>query len=395
MDLWHIPVIDQHAHNLLNPAAASRYPYPAAFTEAHDAEMVNDHARQTLCYRRSVRAMALLLGCETTEAAIIAQRTRLGLEALTALCCRAAKLDTLFLDDGWLPEAILPLEWHQRFVPVRRLLRLEQLAQDLFSQVEDFATFLERFRAALDPPPPAVVGFKTIAAYRTGLEIQPVSLELAKARFDALKQTAPGQPLRLADKPLLDFLLRQAMELAARHRLPVQLHTGFGDRDLDLRKANPLHLRALLEEPGYRQAPLVLLHAAYPYVREAGYLAAVYPQVYLDFGLAVPLLSISGMRASVRQLLELAPTSKLMYSSDAHFIPELYYLGAKWGREVLGDVLEQALQDADLTAHEAETVAVAVLRENARALYFGSDREGSSWSSPGLPDANPTPSSPR
>ena len=375
MELWHIPVIDQHAHNLLNPAAASRYPYPAAFTEAHDADMINDHARQTLCYRRSVRAIARLLACEPTEEAVLEHRTRLGLEALTELCCRAANLDTLLLDDGLLPDTILPLEWHQRFVPVRRLLRLEMLAQTLFSQVEVFKTFLERFCAELDPPPPSVVAFKSIVAYRTGLEVQPVSQEMAEACFYALKQTAREQPLRLADKPLLDFLLRQALEIAARHRIPVQLHTGFGDRDLDLRKANPLYLRTLLEEPGYQQAPLVLLHAAYPYVREAGYLASVYPQVHLDFGLAVPLLSRSGMGASVRMLLELAPTSKLMYSSDAHFIPELYYLGAKWGREILGDVLEQALKDADVTAREAEAIALAVLRENARALYFRSGRE--------------------
>ncbi len=394
MDLWHIPVIDQHAHNLLNPAAASRYPYPAAFTEAHDAEMVNDHARQTLCYRRSVRAMALLLACEPTEEAILEQRTRLGLERLTALCCSAAKLDTLLLDDGFLPDAILPLEWHQRFVPVRRLLRLEMLAQHVFSQVTAFETFLEQFRAALDPLPPSVVAFKSIAAYRTGLDIQPVSQAVAEACFYALKQTTGEKPLRLADKPLLDFLLRQALEIAARHRIPVQLHTGFGDRDLDLRTANPLDLRSLLEDPCYQQAPLVLLHAAYPYVREAGYLASVYPQVYLDFGLAVPLLSMSGMRATVRLLLELAPTSKLMYSSDAHCIPELYYLGAKWGREILGDVLEQALQDADVTAREAEAIAVAVLRENARALYFRSGREVESQQSPGFPGPTPTLPSP-
>jgi hypothetical protein len=246
MELWHIPVIDQHAHHLLNPAAASRYPYPAAFTEAHDAELINDQARQTLCYRRSLRDIALLLACEPTEEAILEQRTRLGLERLTELCCRAAKLDTLLLDDGFLPEAILPLEWHQRFVPVRRLLRLEMLAQNLFSQVTAFATFVEQFRAALDPLPPSVVAFKSIAAYRTGLDIQPVSQAVAEARFYALKQTPEEKPLRLADKPLLDFLLRQALEIAARQKIPVQLHTGFGDRDLDLRKANPLYLRSLL-----------------------------------------------------------------------------------------------------------------------------------------------------
>jgi predicted TIM-barrel fold metal-dependent hydrolase len=136
-----------------------------------------------------------------------------------------------------------------------------------------------------------------------------------------------------------------------------------------LRLANALHLRSLLELPQYQNAPLVLLHAAYPFMREAGYLASVYPQVYLDFGLAIPSLSVSGMREAIRQLLELAPTSKLMYSSDAHSIPELYYLGAKWGRRLLGEVLEEAIQDTDITASEAEAIATAILRENALALY--------------------------
>ncbi|MGH7999744.1 MAG: amidohydrolase family protein, partial [Brasilonema sp.] len=164
-------------------------------------------------------------------------------------------------------------------------------------------------------------------------------------------------------------LLRQALCVAAKYRLPVQLHTGFGDPDLDLRFANPLYLRSVLESPEYRNAPLVLLHASYPYMQEAGYLASVYPQVYLDFGLAIPFLSVSGMREAMSKLLELAPTTKLMYSSDAHQIPELYYLGAKWGLQILGEVLDQAIRDCDVTAREAMEIAHAILRENALCLY--------------------------
>ena len=40
------------------------------------------------------------------------------------------------------------------------------------------------------------------------------------------------------------------------------------------------------------------------------------------------------MRLVIAQLMELAPTEKLMYASDAHYIPELFYVGAKWGRTV-------------------------------------------------------------
>ncbi len=369
IDFWEIPAIDQHAHNLLQPETVDNSPYPTAFTEGYDTKIVNHHARHTLFYRRSLREIAQLLECEPTEAAILERRQQLGLEKLTERCLLSANLKTIFLDDGFLAQDILPWEWHQQFLPVFRLLRLEYLAQELISLEENFASFLERFRSEIDPPSAEVVGFKSIVAYRTGLNIESVPLEVARSRFEFLKLNSQGKPLRLNDKPLIDFLITQALEIAAKHRLPVQFHTGFGDPDLDLRLANPLYLRQLLEDRRWRDAPIVLLHASYPYSREAGYLASVYPQVYLDFGLAVPFLSVAGMRASLQQLLELAPTTKLMYSSDAHNSPELYYLGAKWGREVLREVLEAAVSDSDLTAVEAESVARAILAENARLLY--------------------------
>ncbi|MBE9177807.1 amidohydrolase family protein [Oculatella sp. LEGE 06141] len=369
MELTHIPAIDQHAHNLVRSEVATTTPYSAAFTEGYAAEIRDRHARHTLCYRRSVRDVATLLDCEPTEAAILACRTRLGLDTLTDRCFNAANLKSIVLDDGFLPDQILPLAWHQQFVPTHRLLRVEWLAEQLIAQVNRFEIFLEWFRSELNPPPAGVVGFKSVAAYRTGLDIQPIPWEVAEDAFYDLKYRFPDARVRLSNKALIDFLVHQTLAIAAQYQLPVQFHTGFGDPDLDLRLANPLHLRPVLEEPLYRSAPIVLLHAAYPFTREAGYLASVYPQVYVDFGLAVPLLSVAGMRQTVQMLMELSPTSKLMYSSDAHFIPELYYLGAKWGREALGQVLDQAICDRDLTVQEAEAVAIAILHQNATDLY--------------------------
>lgn len=368
MNLSEIPLIDQHAHNILRPEVAALSPYSAAFTEAYDSEIVNYHALHTLFYKRSIRDIGALLNCEPQEEAILGRRDSLGIEQLTQLCFSAAHLEAIYLDDGFEPDSILPLSWHQKFVGVKRILRLEVLAEQLIPQISSFDDFLEKFKSQIDPPPAGVIAFKSIACYRTGLDIQPVSLAAAASRFSNIRQQLHNQPLRLADKILIDFLLGQALLVAAKYRLPVQLHTGFGDPDLDLRFANPLYLRSILELPEYRNAPLVLLHASYPYMQEAGYLASVYPQVYLDFGLAIPFLSVSGMRETIRQLLELTPTTKLMYSSDAHGIPELYYLGAKWGRQILGEVLEQAIKDSDITISEADKIAHAILRENALAL---------------------------
>jgi predicted TIM-barrel fold metal-dependent hydrolase len=213
------------------------------------------------------------------------------------------------------------------------------------------------------------VALKSIAAYRSGLEISSASYEQARCCFYELRANQAGESLRLSAKLLIDFLLAEALRIAVRHHLPLQLHCGFGDADLDLRRANPLHLKALLDEPAFRQVPVVLLHAGYPFVREAGYLAAIYSRVYVDFGLALPFLSVAGMKSVLQQLLELTPITKLLYSSDAHMIPEHFYLGAKWGREALAEVLEGAVRDGDLTVAEAESAAERILLENALELY--------------------------
>ena len=376
MDLAALPVLDHHAHNLLTPEAVAQTPFRAAFTEAYDPAVQSDHAQHTLFYRRSLREIAVVLECDPAEEAVLSRRAELGLDQLASRFFRATNLEGLLLDDGFLPGQIMPTDWHNRFAPTRRILRIEALAEDLLVAASGFADVLARFRAALDPPPANVVGLKTIAAYRTGLDVGRPSVDEARAAWDRWKQSAPpDRRPRLADKALVDFLLHNALELAARRRLPVQVHTGFGDPDLDLRLANPLHLRPLFEDARYKPVPIMLLHASYPFAREAGYLAAVYPNAYLDLGLAIPFLSVSGMRAATRALIELAPTTKLLYSSDAHLVPELFYLGAKWGRQVLGDCLEEAVHDGDLTAGEADDVAEAVLRGNARRLYRPAEPE--------------------
>jgi predicted TIM-barrel fold metal-dependent hydrolase len=380
MDLGHLPAIDQHAHNVLTPAAAEQRPFAAAFTEAADAQSLDRFAKKTLVYRRSLRDIADLLGCAANEDAIQYARSKLTIEQLTKRCFDAAHLDVVLLDDGYLPEQTQPTAWHGQFATVRRILRVEWVVEELLAQVNSFGEFKMRLRAAFDPPPPGVVAYKSIAAYRIGLSSigvgtihkysRRVTLEdIVESRFKLHKTEAREKRLRLNDPNTIEFALQFAFAGAAKHGLPIQFHTGFGDTDLDLSQSNPLLLRPLLESPQYHDVRLVLLHASYPFVREAGYLASVYPQVYLDFGLAVPMLSVGGMRNVIAQLLELTPTEKLMYASDAHYFPELFYLGAKWGRALLAELLEDAVGDGDLTYLEAEEVARSILGENARRLY--------------------------
>ena len=71
----------------------------------------------------------------------------------------------------------------------------------------------------------------------------------------------------------------------------------------------------------------MLLHC-WPYQRQAGYLAAVWPQVYLDVGLTLGYVGPTRAAAVLAEAMELTPFGKLLYSSDAFGLPELYLLGA-------------------------------------------------------------------
>jgi predicted TIM-barrel fold metal-dependent hydrolase len=368
LDLSGIPIVDQHAHNLVRPEV--ELPYTAAFTEGYDPEIATGYVKDTLCFRRSLREVAAFLGCAPELEAVEAARRRLGFDELVRRFFAASGIESLLLDDGFLPDQILPTAWHARVARVYRLVRVEYLAEGLIGEAATWLQFQERFRAALRGLPADVVGLKSVIAYRTGLAIDELDDHAATRSFAVLRQRAEaGQRVRLADKPLNDWVVRTTLTEAVRIARPVQFHTGFGDPDLDLRLANPLHLRPLFEDPAFRNVPIVLLHAGYPFTREAGYLAAVYRNAFVDLGLAIPLLSVAGMAGVIRACLELTPLSKLLFSTDAHVIPDLFYLGATWGRRALAAELDRAVHDGDLTPREAEEAAELIVGGNAQKLY--------------------------
>jgi hypothetical protein len=251
--------------------------------------------------------------------------------------------------------------------PVRPILRLETTAQALIATHATFSNMVEAFveqvgRARQD----GYVALKTIVAYRTGLDIAVPSRAEAAAAYPPLHEAAQrdGQ-VRLEHKPLLDYLLWLAAEQAARQALPLQFHTGFGDRDADLRAANPLHLRLFIERSN---AQCVLLHAGWPFYRETAHLAALYSHVWLDLSLAIP-FATAGIPAMLRDILGMAPFSKILFATDAFTMPEIFWLAARWGRWGLGQVLESFIRERLLTGQEAWIAAEAILAENARRLY--------------------------
>jgi predicted TIM-barrel fold metal-dependent hydrolase len=243
------------------------------------------------------------------------------------------------------------------------MLRLEILMEKLLAEHDTLAAARDSVRAG------GHVALKSIAAYRTGLDIRERPREDSEASFSEYRRSARDGSMRLVHKPLLDTLLHVAFAQAAEQEVPVQSHVGYGDADADLLLGNPLHLRAVLGRPDYRAVPVVLLHACYPYTRQGGCLAAVYENVYLDLSYGIPLLGYGEMLAFTRQALGVAPSSKLLYSSDGIGVPELHWMSAIGGRRVISEALGEMVAQGELDLDEAEAVGESLLRGNATRLY--------------------------
>jgi predicted TIM-barrel fold metal-dependent hydrolase len=364
MDLTGIPVVDHHAHALRRTHAADALAYRSAFTESGDAAQIREHVPHSVYYRWLLREVAAALGCPPTEAAVLQARRRFAAPVdLARFLWPRANIDTMLLDTGFLREELLGPQEMERETAIRsfEVVRLEALAEDLIAGSRTFEELREAWRTAVGSlRDRGAVAAKSIAAYRTGLEILPVHPEEARAAF------RPGRR-RLASKPLLDFLLWEAFPLLAAQSLPLQIHVGYGDADADQRLANPLHLRAIFEQESLAAMPVVMLHC-YPYIREAGILAATYAQAAFDCSLVIP-LGPAGAARYLAEALELAPATKLLYASDAHSWPEGHWLAARVYRQALGEALAAAHRAGYLSAGDAEDDAAAVLGGNARRIY--------------------------
>jgi uncharacterized protein len=314
------------------------------------------HVATGLTYARAIPELADLLGCEATEEAVFERRRDSDPDEYAATLLRATGTDWLLIDTGF-PTPGESVGWDMmgrlagcHAAPV---LRIEALAEEGIARGLDLDALRELVRTEVGAAREGGhVALKTVAAYRSGLDVGPPD---AAGAAEALAAGAA----RLAAKPLVDLLLHDALEANAAEPLPVQVHCGFGDSDLLLPRADPSHLKPLIER--FATTPFVLLHN-YPYVREAGWLAHVYANVFFDVSLTIP--HVSRPAEMLREALELAPTSKLLYASDASRAPELYPLAALWWRAGLAEVLGEALP-----AGAAEAAGRRVLRENALALY--------------------------
>jgi uncharacterized protein len=349
--------LDRHRFELL--ATESAWPAPAGCTSL-DSQV--GFAIRRWC--------APVIGLEPHASVedYLAQRARLGVAEVNRRLLSAAGVAAFLVDSGYQTGDMLgPAEMGDAAgAGAAEVVRLETVAEHLAlsgTGADDFAT---AYAGALNVSTADAVGLKSIIAYRYGLDFcpeRPSAREVREAAGRWLRQVDSTGTARLDDPVLLRHVLWAGVDRG----LPLQFHVGFGDPDLSLDRCDPARMTGFLRAVRQRGTAIMLLHC-YPFHRQAGYLAQVFPHVYLDVGLGV---NYVGARAAaiIAESLELAPFHKVLYSSDAFGLPEFHYLGAALFRRAFDEVVGEWVGAGLWSAPDAERVARMVGAGNAERVY--------------------------
>jgi hypothetical protein len=358
------PLIDHHCHGLVLDDL-DRPAFEALMNEAAGPSPLGTTFFDSMLGLSVRRWCAPVLGLESHASAeeYLARRQQLGIEA-SRLLAAAAGIETFMIDAGiddhrlCSPADVAALAGGTAY----EVVRLEAVAEELLQSGTAVGDFAEAVEQSLRESP--AVAAKSIAAYRVGLDLppNPPNTDALVVALATLRPTASGR-YRIADPVISAWLAWIAIKI----RMPLQIHVGYGDADIDLRHANPLRLTPFLRATEKLQVPVLLLHN-YPFQRNAAYLAQVFGHVFVDVGLAVHNTGALS-QTLIRETLELVPFGKLLFSSDAYGLAEFYYLGAKLFRRGLSTVLGELIKADEMISQDADHVASLIARDNARRVY--------------------------
>ncbi|MGZ4625412.1 MAG: amidohydrolase family protein [Kineosporiaceae bacterium] len=373
-ELARLPLVDHHCHGILarDPDDGT---FDAMLTEGGPAPgQTNFDTPVGLSVRRHC-APLLDLEPHAPPGEYLARRRELGADEVNRRFLTSTRTALFGVDTGFRPDGLTSpgeLAGLAGVAPAdgRVVVRLEHIGEQVAAAGTEPGEFAAAFRDALDRAvrEQEAIGVKTIAAYRCGLGLdpgRPDPAEVAAAAagwFARDGACAAGEASwRLDDPVLVRHLLWCAVDVG----LPIQFHIGYGDADIRLYQVDPSLLTDWLHR---HRVPVMLLHT-WPFHRQAGYLAGVHPHVYYDLGLAMHNIGRPRGGAVLAEAMEVAPFTKLLYSSDAFGLAELYHLAATGMRAALNQVLGERVAAGEWSPADAVRIARLVTGGTARRVY--------------------------
>ncbi|MGW0816715.1 amidohydrolase family protein [Streptomyces viridiviolaceus] len=359
-----LELVDHHCHGAVT-ADLDRAGFESLITEGAAWPGVSPFDSPVGLAVRRHCAPLLDLPRHAPAEAYLARRAELGWAEVNRRFLTAAGTGVFCVDTGYAPDRVTTVSElaGAAGAVAYEIVRLEGVAEAVAAGGVEADAYAEAFRTAAWEAVrrPGVVGVKSVAAYRTGFDLDPARPSPEEVTDAARRWLARGG--RLDDPVLVRHLLWTAVDLGR----PLQLHTGFGDSDIRLHRVDPAHLTDWLHLTA-GTIPVLLLHC-WPYQRQAAYLAAVFERVYLDVGLTLHYVGPARAGAVLAEALEITPFRKLLYSSDAYGVAEFHHLGALAFRQGLAGLLQERVEADETALADALRIARWAGRGNALRVY--------------------------
>ena len=383
MNFNELPFIDHHCHpydpdkSVLEPVDLAReffhgmgdipdlsVPKPRMWGATNSLRF---HIPHMGVVRTMICQLAKILDCRADLEAVAHERNRLTAKSFGAyaelLYEDAGIVGTVIDSDLPLNDPLLDL------IPGRklRLFQFEPPLKQLLGRVDTYRELIGQFQKDLAQSirDNGFVGVKVHLAEEVGFGVLPVYEDEA-ASFFAGAKAGDTDLYKKVFTAVFTATLLQCQELD----VPVHLHTGFtgGMWDGPIHDADPFLLGPFLKHREFLKTKIVLLHAGYPWTKQAGQMAHAFPHVWVDMGQMTPWTSLRIVEC-YRDVMAWAPLSKIVVGSGGHGIPEIAWLAAKTAKIALAGVLEDAVCRSLITLQDAEATAKMVLHDNAARLY--------------------------
>ena len=316
----------------------------------------------------AVCQLAKLFRCAAELETVTAERNRrtaeAGLAGYAKMLYEDAGIVASVMDSG-LPvnDPILDLTPGRKL----RLLQMDPLLRKLLQSSETYTGLLHVFQDNVERVirQDGFVGIKSHLGELVGLGAAPVEADEADRIFPAVK-TGDGEAFKKLYMAVWLATMLQCQEL----KIPLHIHTGFtgGLWNGPIANTDPFLLVPILRQPRYLQTRLVLLHAGHPWIQHAGAMAHAFPHVWVDIGWTTPWIS-QRIVECYRELIGMAPISKLMIGSGGHGSPEVSWLAAKTAKIALGEVLTDSVRLGLMAERDAERTGRMILHDNAARMY--------------------------
>lgn len=367
-----MPLLDHHAHGVTSSDLDFNQ-FQAAFSESRlpPPDGTSEfHKPLGLVIRRFCAPMLDLQTFVSGEE-YVKRRLELGAVEVNRRFMRAGGFERLLIDTGYKTDTLLNVEQMAALaeVPANEIVRIEAVAEDVVRCGVDAAGFGNALRERLLERSRSAIALKTIAAYRTTFKLDqtaPKEHEVVQAAGRWLAEIDRTGTVRLSDPIIERATLWAAGEICRQRRFPLQVHSGLGI-DANVSARNPMHFSDFIRCMQDWNVPIMLLHN-YPFIREAGWLSRVYHNVYIDTGVVQNYSGPSSARI-IRESLETASFSKILFSTDAVMVCELYYLGALLFRRGVRKALDEWLRDGVIAIKDADEIVESTAYRNARRIY--------------------------